>query len=71
MHYDSFHKKLFTLFSDSSNIQNLQADLSRLRGEIKDITISKNKLIEEAHAKIVSLENDLQHIRDEKEEQTR
>ena len=58
-------------FSDSSNIQNLQADLSRLRGEIKDITISKNKLIEEAHAKIVSLENDLQQIRDEKEEQTR
>ena len=58
-------------FSDSSTIQNLQADLSRLRGEIKDITISKNKLIEEAHAKIVSLENDLQQIRDEKEEQTR
>ena len=58
-------------FSEPSNIQNLQADLSRLRGEIKDITISKNKLIEEAHAKIVSLENDLQQIRDEKEEQTR
>ena len=42
--------------------------MSRLREEIKDITISKNKLIEEAHARIVILENDLQHTRNEKEE---
>ena len=58
----------FLWFLDSSNLKNLQADLSRLREEIKDITISKNKLIEEAHARIVSLENDLQQSRNEKEE---
>ena len=34
--------------------------MSRLREEIKDITISKNKLIEEAHEKITTLETDLQ-----------
>jgi hypothetical protein len=33
--------------------------LFRLREEIKDITISKNKLIEEAHEKITSLEINL------------
>ena len=32
------------------------------------ITISKNKLIEEAHAKIVSLETDLQQNRNENQE---
>ena len=48
-----------SLFSDPSNLKVLEADLSRLREEIKDITISKNKLIEEAHEKITSLEINL------------
>ena len=56
---------IIAFFSDQSNLSVLQADLSRLREEIKDITISKNKVIEESHARIVSLEKDLNQIRDE------
>ena len=58
------------LQDSKTTIQSLENDLSRVREEIKDVTINKNKLIEDAHKTLANLEIQLQEGQNEDKEES-